>query len=1093
MGERARISLISLRMALQDNAMLLPTLCIVSLPPDSGIHTIPHHALSPLPPSNLHTTSYPPTEYTITSPRVEYMPCPAMGIDVATPRFAWVVEPSDAPVRGAYQQAFRLIVTVADAAKDVIWDSGRVNSSESRHVVFGSVGEAPKAALTSATAYDWTVTAWVATEVPPVPHSTPSPAAAVVQSQAAPAARFVTGMLNASEDWAGAEWLVAADSSMQNLCRAPFKVSDNGEKIERALLVMAGLGYFRATLNGVRVSDAELESGWTDYERQVPYSVYDVTGLIKGGGGGSEGGKGGNVLGVSLGNGWYSTNGGAEPTDVPKTFIVKLFVNGKEVLTTSSTSLQQQQEQWTCAAGPIAYDSLYNGEIFDARIAARVVGWDTPTFSKETAAATAAGAAWVPAVVSSKPPAGVLTSPKMPPIRRTEELAAVALTEPQRGVFVVDFGQNIAGRVALSLPRKGKGNVTLRHAEVLQHAGIAAVPEPGMISVVNLRGARSTDVYMYEEDGREEGMEGEEDDEEERVVFEPTFTYHGFRFLEIRGYEPRLSEVKAIVLHTDVAPIGEVTFSDALLNQIQTAIHWGQRANIMSVPTDCPQRDERKGWLGDAQLSGEEALFNFDMVATLLKFSRDIADTQDAAGQISDTAPFALGGRPADPSWGSAFPSLVYFLYEETGDLRILEEFYPALVRYVESVLLAAEVGGLANLYKSYGDWCPVPGQPMCSPHLTGSFSFLENLQQLSQMAFALGKEEDGTMYGAYHRSFSRAFHAAFFHDGTYDNGVQTCLALPLWAGVVPSELREGVEEKLVSDLVDTHKYHATTGIIGMKYMLEVLSHLGKTDVAVRMMQQREYPSFGYMLTNPHEPATTVWELWNSDQAGPGMNSRNHVMFGGPVGGWFYKYLGGVRKGAATREEAGYREVVFAPPLAACMPLEKVRTRVKTLQGLVAMEWEQGVETLPTPAAAAAASSSLTLKSSNSSSTSGRRLQASIQVPLGSKGRVILDGRALGKASPVLSVNVDGVDVKQAMTVSGQGVEVLQASDDLVELILASGTWTVGVRFDVGEEEALRCVESVEGGVVGVGVGVGERGMADFGAAAIAEGVTASA
>eukprot|EP00624_Nannochloropsis_granulata_P004207 evm.model.NODE_3109_length_9620_cov_24.578066.3 len=1032
-----------------------------------------------------------------------------MGIDVANPRFAWVVEPSDTSVRGAYQEAFRIIVMAADAAREVIWDSGRVNNSESRHVRFGSVGQLPKAALASATAYDWTVTAWVATDVSPVPPSPSSPTTTrtkaettgAVQSQASPVARFVTGMLYASKDWAGANWLVAANSSTQNLCRAPFTISES-KKVERALLVMAGLGYFQATLNGARVSDAELESGWTDYGRRVPYSVYDVTGLVKGG----EGSEGRNVLGVSLGNGWYSTNGGAEPTHVPRTFIAKLFVNGKEVLSTSS----QQQQQWMCAAGPIVYDSLYNGEVFDGRLAARLVGWNDPAFFKTgtsgTAGSSGVAAAWVPAVVLSNPPTGKLISPKMPPIRRMEELAAISLTEPQQGVFVVDFGQNIAGRVALSLPRKGKGNVTLRHAEVLQHAGIAAVPEPGMISVDNLRGARATDVYIFDEDGREEAARiGEEEvKEEEGVVFEPTFTYHGFRYVEIRGYEPRLSEVKAIVLHTDVAPIGDITFSDALLNQIQKAIHWGQRANIMSVPTDCPQRDERKGWLGDAQLSGEEALFNFDMVATYLKFVRDISDTQDAAGQIGDTAPFSIGGRPADPSWGSAFPSLVYFLYEETGDVGILEEFYPALVRYVDSVLLAAEVAGVANLYKSYGDWCPVPGQPMCSPHLTGSFSFLENLQQLSVMAFAMGKEEDGKMYGAHHRSFTRAFHAAFYHDGTYDNGVQTCLALPLWAGAVPADLQKGVEEKLVSDLVDTHKYHATTGIIGMKYMLEVLSHLGKTDVAVRMMQQRDYPSFGYMLTNPHEPATTIWELWNSDQAGPGMNSRNHVMFGGPVGGWFYKYLGGVRKGAATREDAGYRQVVFAPPLAACMPLEKVTTRVRTLQGIVAMEWEQGCETLPTAGAGAAGAaagagvpvagtSSLTLASRNLSNSSSRCLTASIQVPLGSKSRVILDGRALGDVRPMLSVTVDGVDLKQAMTMSGQGLEVLQASDDFVELLLASGKWAIGVRFDVGEEEALKCMAPSEIEVVstGMGVGVGERGMADF--AAVVEGVIASA
>lgn len=1012
--------------------------------------------------------------YQVTSPRVEYMPCPALGIDVPAPRFGWVVEPVATPttnnevdeddVRGAYQQAFQIVVTAADSSQPTpLWDSGRVESSESRHVAFGSVGQPPAAALRSATAYDWTVTVWVATE-----EGNPAAAATTATAYTSETpARFITGMLDATEDWAGAEWLVAAEATA-NLCRSCFAVKDS--QVQRAVLVVAGLGYFQATLNGQRVTDAELESGWTDYAHRVPYSTYDVTALVHGGGAA-------NVLGMALGNGWYTTNngafpnGGGEPTDVPRTFIAKLWVNGKEVLTTTAagateglgTKKRTAAGQWRCAPGPILYDSVYNGEVFDAKVARQMAGWTGVSFQED-------GRYWKPAVVSAKPPAGVLVSPMMPPVRKVAELEALSITEPKKGVFVVDFGQNFAGRVSLSLPRKGTaGNVTLRHAEVLQHDGIVPTPEAGMIYVDNLRSARATDVYVFDSAATAHfngggGKEGEED----MVVFEPTFTYHGFRYVEITGYEPRLSEVKGVVLHTDVDFVGSVTFSDPLLNKIQSAIHWGQRSNLMSVPTDCPQRDERKGWLGDAQLSGEEALFNFDVVAMLLKFLHDIVDTQNEAGQIADTAPFTFGGRPADPSWGSAFPSLVYFLYKETGDLRIVRDFHPYLVKYVDSVILAAESTGLANLYKSYGDWCPLPGAGMCSPHLTGSFSFLENVKQMQELTAALGPDYagDALVYGAYHHSFSRAFHLSFYHDNTYDIGVQTCLALPLWADAVPADLRDGILDKLLMDLVETHQYHATTGIIGLKYMLEVLSQTGKTDVAVRMLQQRDYPSFGWMVTNPREPATTIWELWNADVSGPNMNSRNHVMFGGPVGGFFYKFLGGVRPGEATPEAAGYKEVVFAPPLAACMPLEQASTSVRTLQGEVGLEWRQGPGDAPPV--------------NGTTTASSRHLAASVRVPLGSKGRVVLDGRALGAGSPTLAVQVDGVALSEVGAL--KGLEVLQASDKLVELRLVSGTWVLDVRFDVDAETALRCSNEAAGGMA----------TTDFAAAEV-EGVTASA
>jgi hypothetical protein len=268
--------------------------------------------------------------------------------------------------------------------------------------------------------------------------------------------------------------------------------------------------------------------------------------------------------------------------------------------------------------------------------------------------------------------------------------------------------------------------------------------------------------------------------------------------------------------------------------------------------------------------------------------------------------------------------------------------------------------------------------------------------------------------------------------NGTYDNGVQTCLALALWADAVPTpELHATVGGKLLADLIEANGYHATTGIIGIKYMLETLAHLGRADVAVTMLQQRDYPSFGFMLENDLEPATTIWELWDAHRQGPGMNSRNHVMFGGPVGGWLYKYLGGVRPSDAVGPQAaGYKEAVLAPPLSSCMPLERAATSILTAQGRVSMAWQ-----------AAAANGTLL---------------ADVAIPVGGAGRVVLDGRALHAAGP-LQVSVDGVTVTDGSAQPPAMVEVLAREADYVELRLPSGRWSLGVAFPVDAATLQSC------------------------------------
>jgi alpha-L-rhamnosidase len=387
---------------------------------------------------------------------------------------------------------------------------------------------------------------------------------------------------------------------------------------------------------------------------------------------------------------------------------------------------------------------------------------------------------------------------------------------------------------------------------------------------------------------------------------------------------------------------------------------------------------------------------------------------QDVDGSVTDTAPFSFGHRPADPSWGSALPSLVYYLYRETGDVSIVEEFYPAVKAYVDSLLFAAEQTGVHAMYNSYGDWVNVPGTPKCSQSLTASFSMLENLAQLQALAGVLGgdKATDVTVYGSFLGTMTKAFHASFYANETYDVGVQTCLALPLWAQATPDTLRPSIVKKLVQDLVEANHYHATTGIIGLKYMLEVLSQEGRTDAGVQMLQQRDYPSFGYMIHNEYEPATTIWELWDAPKEGPGMNSRNHVMFGGPVGGWLYKYLGGIRA-IAEPSQAGYRGVVIAPPMDPCLSLESTSTSVRTVQGTVTSEW----------------------------AATSQGLKLGVTVPVGTVAKVVLDG---GRFIDSMTVEVDGKDVTKRRV---EGVTVETARDNYVVLDVVSGSYDVTVHY----------------------------------------------
>eukprot|EP00026_Physarum_polycephalum_P001347 Phypoly_transcript_01348.p1 GENE.Phypoly_transcript_01348~~Phypoly_transcript_01348.p1 ORF type:complete len:1101 (+),score=156.84 Phypoly_transcript_01348:66-3368(+) len=699
-------------------------------------------------------------------------------------------------------------------------------------------------------------------------------------------ATFGTGFF-AATDWT-ASWI----GGNGNLLRKDFTATIGSSSVAR--VYVSGIGYYVAYINGERVGDSHLDVGWTDYSKRAYYSVYDVSSLLV---------NGTNAIGVMQGHGWYSSTEANEPNG-PRSVILQLLVDG--------TTVVQSDNTWTIAQGPIIYDGIYNGETYDARM--EQDGWSSGNF-------TASG--WS-AVAIEKAPGGVLSYQAFPPVREIVELLPKKITNPAPGIYVVDFEQNFSGWCKITMKAPAGANITLRHAEVLLKDG------SGQIYTANLRSAKATDVYIFKGSATPE-------------VYEPHFTYHGFRYVQITSSDPSviptLDNIVAIHAHSDVGVSGSISFtaSSNILNQIQHNIMWGQASNLMSVPTDCDQRDERKGWMGDAQLSAEEALHNYYMPSFYTNFLRLIQDEQDAAGTLTDTTPFTFGSRPADPAWGAAYPSILYWLWKYHDDIEVVAEHYESIKLYFGFLTAQYNKTGLSNFYYNYGDWVPPLGVNMCSSHLTSSFSYLAGLQQVIEMADALGNQDDYKYYTSLLNELNNEFNTAFYNQtGTYDFGLQTAVALPLALGVVPSKVFENVTSNWLNNIVSFHDTHLTTGIIGTKYLMLVLHALGRDDIALQLAENVDYPSWGYMVVNPTEPATTLWELWQTPSGSPDMDSRNHIMFGS-VGDWFYKALAGIDQ--PPSQVAGFQNFQIAPSVVG--DLLAVNATFLTGSGNVSVAWQK--------------------------------------------------------------------------------------------------------------------------------------------------------
>jgi len=664
-------------------------------------------------------------------------------------------------------------------------------------------------------------------------------------------------------EWKGA-WIGG-----KNELRREFAV--NG-RLKRARAYICGLGYHELRINGRKVGGHVLDPAWTTYDRRVLYVTYDVTNVLR---------QGPNAVGVVLGNGWY------------KSRALLLQINAE--LEDGSKLSFVSDASWRASNGPILEDSIYNGETYDARLETQ--GWDRPGFDDK---------AWSPAE-TVKGPAGVLSSQMMPAIQVVDTLVPLKMTNPQPGVYVFDMGQNFSGWARLRVKGPAGTDVRMKFAEMLY--------DNGMINQENLRGARAEDHYVLKGDAEE--------------TWEPRFTYHGFRYVELSGFPgtPGPETVRGRVVHSAVRPAGNFAASKDILNRLQRIITWGQKTNLHSIPTDCDQRDERMGWMGDAQGTAEEAMMNFDMAAFYTNFVRDMRDVQDEKGRLSDTVPHVWGGERADPAWATAYPLICWYMYQYYGDTRVLEEQYDGLKKYVEFLRSQAE-NGLVK-FSSYGDWVAVE---KCPGSIVSSFYYYYDVKILADAARLTGKAQDAALYDKLAGDIRTAFNREYYNPktGDYADGTQTANTLPLFLGIA-TEKEGGAWGRLFDDIVYKHNSHLTTGIIGTKYIMELLTRTGASDLAYDIAVQTTYPSWGYMIENG---ATTLWELWQKRE-GPSMNSHNHPMFGS-VGAWLYKTLAGINMSPGS---VGFESILFQPQMV--RDLRHASGTVQTLRGEVGCTWSR--------------------------------------------------------------------------------------------------------------------------------------------------------
>ncbi len=812
---------------------------------------------------------------TVTALRCEYAENP-LGIDVERPRLGWqMVDDRRGACQSAWQVQCASSIEKLAAGQADLWDSGQVSDDRCTHVEYAG----PE--LTSRQRAWWRVRVW--------------DAAGEATAWSEPA-WWEMGLLDKA-DWS-ARWIgseVCGSAWVSTPCPFLRKGFTLAKPVAQARLYVTALGLYEFHLNGRKVGDQLLAPGWTDYRHRVRYQVYDVAEQLS---------AGENVAGAVLGDGWYCGHiefrGRQRWGDRPR-LLAQLEVTFADGTTQTLTT----DESWRTATGPILEADLLQGEHHDAR--RELTGWDAAGYDD---------AAWKP-VQTFEPPAAALVAMPGPPVRATQELTPVEGPGDYSrwsGIWIFDLGQNMVGRVRLRITGPAGTTVKLRFAEVLN-------PD-GTLYTENLRSVRATDAYTLRGEGEE--------------VWEPRFTFHGFRYVEVSGLPKDVTltadAITGVVMHSDMPTTGTFECSDERVNQLQRNIVWGQRGNFLDVPTDCPQRDERLGWTGDAQVFIRTASWNMQVAGFFRKWLCDLTDCQSESGAYPATAPVTFGaGGDGGPGWADAGVICPWTLYLAYGDTRILREQYPGMRRYMAHLERknAEGHGG----WGGFGDWLNIDADT--PKDLIAAAFYAYSAELMTRIAEVLGDADDAAHYREIHQRARAAFQHRFATPaGLVIGQTQTAYVLALAFDLLDESVRDEAVKQLVEH-IRQRKMHLSTGFLGTPYLPHVLSRFGELDVAYALLMQTSWPSWLYPVT---QGATTIWERWDgwTHDKGfqtPKMNSFNHYAYGA-VGDWLYNTVAGVELDA---ERPGDRHAIIQPRPGG--GLSWARGRIETLYGPLESHW----------------------------------------------------------------------------------------------------------------------------------------------------------
>jgi len=778
-----------------------------------------------------------------------------VGIDVEKPRFSWqLLSEEENVMQTAYEIRVALSKTDLTKKSKQIWNSGKVGSDQSVNVEYGGpVLESMQRAF-------WQVRVWDNNNK--------------VSAWSEPAF-WETGILE-TDLWT-ADWITRPDepkvkvSQPAHFYRTEFSTT---KKIKSARVYVTALGLYELYLNDKKVSDDLFTPGWTSYNNRLQYQTYDVTNLL----------EEQNAIGAIVGDGWYRGNIGWKDNRNYYGEQLALLVQLKIDYNDGTTDIITSDKDWKTTTGPILESDIYNGELYDASL--EMDGWASSGFDESE---------WKNVAFLNKPKDNLI-APQGVPVKAVEEIKPVKQITTPKGEMVFDMGQNMVGWVRIKMKGKKGDKVRIKFAEVLD--------KNGNFYTANLRAAKCTDTYIFKDN--------------KEAVYEPTFTFHGFRFVQLIGFEkaPELDDITGVVIHSDMAPTGSFRCSNDLINQLQHNIQWGQKGNFLDVPTDCPQRDERLGWTGDAQVFSMTAAYNFDVAAFYTKWMKDVAADQFDNGRVPHVIPDVLKGNGGATGWADAVAIIPWTVYKIYNDKRILEESYPAITKWVSYMTDRAGEDYLWTDDPHFGDWLAFattrsdyPGATTEKDLLATAY-FYYTTHLAAQIAEIIGKPDEASKYIKLATKIKDAYKAEFVtSNGRLVSHTQTAYVLSLAFGILPDNLVENAGNYLAKD-VEKFK-HLTTGFLGTPLLCPTLSAIGRDDLAFMLLNRKEYPSWLYPVT---QGATTIWERWDGQKPdgtfqNVGMNSFNHYAYGA-IGEWLYSHVAGIKN---CEKNPGYKKFILSP------------------------------------------------------------------------------------------------------------------------------------------------------------------------------------